>query len=46
MVSSPSHRNISVLRSSDLPYFALIPPRFSEGRIAVVTTREAGMRWT
>ena len=27
-------------------YLDNIPPRFSEGRIANVTRREAGMRWT
>jgi len=45
VLSSPAPKNI-LFRISELAYCSSIPPRFSEGRIAVVTTREAGMRWT
>ena len=41
LLSSLTRKNISLFRNSDLPYGELIPPRFSEGRIAVVTTRWA-----
>ena len=45
VLSSPAPKNI-LFRISELAYCSSIPPRFSEGRFAIVTTREVGMRWT
>jgi hypothetical protein len=45
LLSIHARKNILISRNLDLAYGKLIPPR-CKGRIAVVTTREAGMRWT
>jgi hypothetical protein len=39
-------QNISLAYFRKSALSPVIPPRSSEGRIAIVTTREAGMRWT
>ena len=43
--SSPVAKNISVFQKVESVVCWLIPPRH-KGRIAIVTRREAGMRWT
>ena len=42
LLSTPASKNISIYRISDLTHDPVIPPRLTEGRIAVVTTCEAG----
>jgi len=44
-VSSPPPKNISLSVFPKLMVSCAIPPA-AEGRFAIVTTREAGMRWT
>jgi hypothetical protein len=41
-LSSLARKNIVLFRNSDLPYLARHPASIAEGRIAIVTTREAG----
>ena len=45
LLSILARKNISVYQKQNQSYASLIPPRL-QGRIAIVTTREAGMRWT
>jgi hypothetical protein len=42
----PRCENIPLANFRKSVFPCAIPPRLPEGRIAVVTTREAGMRWT
>ncbi|HZR87363.1 MAG TPA: hypothetical protein VFB02_11185 [Bradyrhizobium sp.] len=46
MGSRSARKNISLANFRKSVFLCVIPPRSSEGRIAIVTTREAGMRWT
>jgi hypothetical protein len=43
---NPLARNISVLRKVESGVWFSHPASLAEGRIAIVTRREAGMRWT
>jgi len=45
-LSSPLCKNISVFQKVESGVSCLHPASLAEGRIAIVTTREAGMRWT
>src|SRR5579871_6991751 len=44
--SRPASENFSLANFRKSVFLCVIPPRSSEGRIAIVTTREAGRRWT
>jgi hypothetical protein len=46
LLSSPGFKNISVFRKIESAVSFAHPASLAEGRIAIVTTREAGMRWT
>ena len=45
-LSTLSLENISVLRKAESGVWFSHPASLAEGRIAIVTIREAGMRWT
>jgi hypothetical protein len=45
-LSSCARKNISVFQKVESVVCFAHPASLAEGRIAIVTTREAGMRWT
>ncbi|MGH6680249.1 MAG: hypothetical protein ACREDL_15275, partial [Bradyrhizobium sp.] len=45
-LSTLVRKNISVLQKPESDVWSADPASLAEGRIAIVTRREAGMRWT
>jgi len=45
-LSSRARKNISVFQKAESGVWLTYPASLAEGRIAIVTKREAGMRWT